>query len=607
MKKIYRITAVLLVGILLLTAGCTRKPESPISQKLTELAGTTPAETIPTTVPMDPLEALRGEMEGTSYAFAVAYIGETYDGGEKDYAALLNDLAPGLCAQWPFLLEIPAENVVDLGWYEIYCIIPADPDASVRVSRTVQTGDDLWEYTDIIYVSETGEPILLICNCTEYWPDTQVTITSAGVETVWCPRQDAYFCAAPLTNESGESLFLDITSYWESFNRKYQEVAGWEDYRIPVKEDLVGKAWGWEGTEEYEEYYCTYLLGFEEDTAFIRWNDGIDAEDHEIQGIPWDLTHVDGYAVLTLDLGEFAGIRSYNLLYDEEYGWLYTMVDLSTGEVAAGDEIPFRHLTEKSLNAPEPLKMVGIWERFMWEADGYQEEDTSGLCTIVIAGETENTLTISYADRERPDFNYQDKALDVQQGEMYMGCGNSLWVAEVDHVGPWDTTYTVTLLEDGTLLVQNYFELDGAPAVSYEWYRRAEYGDSISPFDYALSQGWQIPELWELADTFWLSDSDYALELMDDSVSGDNGGWAVLYDVGENGAYTKSYNGSWTYEDGMLHLSLVPLSDDGYFVDDSFPVLMQDGYLWIGRNAYGTGLPHFYADQQIDILEQPKG
>jgi hypothetical protein len=81
----------------------------------------------------------------------------------------------------------------------------------------------------------------------------------------------------------------------------------------------------------------------------------------------------------------------------------------------------------------------------------------------------------------------------------------------------------------------------------------------------------------------------------------------VLYDVGENGAYTKSYNGSWTYENGMLHLSLVPLSDDGYFVDDSFPVLMQDGYLWIGRNAYGTGLPHFYADQQIDILEQPKG
>ena len=27
--------------------------------------------------------------------------------------------------------------------------------------------------------------------------------------------------------------------------------------------------------------------------------------------------------------------------------------------------------------------------------------------------------------------------------------------------------------EDGTLMLQNYFTIDGAPAVSYEWYRRA--------------------------------------------------------------------------------------------------------------------------------------
>ena len=32
----------------------------------------------------------------------------------------------------------------------------------------------------------------------------------------------------------------------------------------------------------------------------------------------------------------------------------------------------------------------------------------------------------------------------------------------------------VTLLEDGTLMLQNYFTIDGAPAVSYKWFRRVD-------------------------------------------------------------------------------------------------------------------------------------
>ena len=52
---------------------------------------------------------------------------------------------------------------------------------------------------------------------------------------------------------------------------------------------------------------------------------------------------------------------------------------------------------------------------------------------------------------------------------------------------------------------------------------------------------------------------------------------------------------------------LVPEFGDGTFVDDSFPVLMLDSYLWIGRNDDGIALPHFHADQLEDILDQPKG
>jgi hypothetical protein len=42
-------------------------------------------------------------------------------------------------------------------------------------------------------------------------------------------------------------------------------------------------------------------------------------------------------------------------------------------------------------------------------------------------------------------------------------------------------------------------------------------------------------------------------------------------------------------------------------VDDSFPVLMLDGILWIGQNENGLGLPCFNEDQSMDMLEQPKG
>ena len=108
-----KILVLALLGSLLLTAGCSGKPEPTTGQNVTEPVATKPTETVPTTATtesVDPLEALRGEMEGTSYTFAVAYIGDTY-ADEKDFAALLGDMAPELCRQWPFLLEIPAENI----------------------------------------------------------------------------------------------------------------------------------------------------------------------------------------------------------------------------------------------------------------------------------------------------------------------------------------------------------------------------------------------------------------------------------------------------------------------------------------------------------------
>jgi len=255
---------------------------------------------------------------------------------------------------------------------------------------------------------------------------------------------------------------------------------------------------------------------------------------------------------------------------------------------------------------PEPIDLIGSWELAWTEVEGDWSDEEQGTRWIEIYTAASGDLLMSYGSWEFPDNDFYNELLMIDLREMYDRCGNDEWVADVDYVGPWDTTYTVTLTADDILIKQNYFLLDGAPSVSYEYFRRVM-GNTESPYDYALSEGWQVPELSQLMDTFWLSWSGYALELADDSVPGDNGGWAKLYDVDEIGAYTESYSGYWQYEDGLLYLSLVPANGNGVFVDDSFPVLMLDGELRIGRTPTGTGLPHFYSDMLMDTLEQPKG
>ena len=130
--------------------------------------------------------------------------------------------------------------------------------------------------------------------------------------------------------------------------------------------------------------------------------------------------------------------------------------------------------------------------------------------------------------------------------------------------------------------------------------------DTMSFYDYALYEGWRLPELHELNNTGWQSYLGYFLELKDDAVPGDNQGDAALYDVSESGAFTLTYTGTWSYADGMLHLLLVP-QGNGQFIDDSFPVLMLDGQLMICLNESGNGLPGFAADTMSDVLTPSGG
>ena len=60
----------------------------------------------------------------------------------------------------------------------------------------------------------------------------------------------------------------------------------------------------------------------------------------------------------------------------------------------------------------------------------------------------------------------------VSPGELYADCGNNQWMAEVYTTQDERIHYAVTLLDDGTLLMQYRWEMDGMPMVSYGWFKK---------------------------------------------------------------------------------------------------------------------------------------
>lgn len=87
---------------------------------------------------------------------------------------------------YPFVMEIPKENYVELSeeGTEIYGIIPTDPSASVAVNEWImdETNGFYGETGQVLYRSESGEPILLRANPSDAVASTQVVIVNSAGE-----------------------------------------------------------------------------------------------------------------------------------------------------------------------------------------------------------------------------------------------------------------------------------------------------------------------------------------------------------------------------------------------------------------------------------------
>ena len=316
----------------------------------TEAAPT--SDTTPTAEPAMPAEKpeepslaiFRQAMVETPQLFAAAFFG--YVPQDADPFAIMQEAAPQLCEDLPFLLTIREENVIGSFGY-LFCIVPADETATIAVNRRPWNPEtESYEEPDVLYRSESGAPILVMCPNEDWIPDTEVVITdSSGTVTVWSPYLEPSYCISALRNESGEDLIFAFTSYDELPNP--------------------------------------------------GWNQGIDSSE-----------------------------------------------------------------------------LVGAWELAWTEVEGDRIEAAPGVCTIDITPDETGFYRFTYANKDFPEENVQDRELLVGPGELYPGCSNDQWIGIVTAENGDPVQYALTLLADGTLLLQTCWEMDDIPMVSYGWYEQ---------------------------------------------------------------------------------------------------------------------------------------
>ena len=169
-KLIY---AALLICSLLLT-GCATAPDAPEPVIPVETTGSTeiqvPAETL-APEEIEPAEEMDDEayaslvsfrqtLVGTPQQFAAAYFGYALPDGNApvDPYAVMAGVAPQLCENLPFLLQIPEGNILGTEGH-LFCIVPADESATVSVNWTPwDEATETYGEATVLYRSEAGDP-----------------------------------------------------------------------------------------------------------------------------------------------------------------------------------------------------------------------------------------------------------------------------------------------------------------------------------------------------------------------------------------------------------------------------------------------------------------
>ena len=268
----------------------------------------------------DSLDLLRQELDERQQdeRFAVAYIGDI-DGDLSDLAIPLrdwiNDTAPGLCAQYTFVRNIPQERVVgDSG--SLFCVVPRDPNAAVAVNRVRwNEAKGGYETLEVLYRSESGDPILLfISNDLGTVPTdtTELLLTDSHPDTLsWYPIPG--IVALPYDYENDRKLAYDFTFYSQEGNDGFGSDIGWT---CPTGSQLTQEIWAWQGNTDkpalatLELHANSSQEGDWGTATFTWWYESDFVTPEEVYTGDWGLTGNGEYSgVIMLDLTRTGGKR----------------------------------------------------------------------------------------------------------------------------------------------------------------------------------------------------------------------------------------------------------------------------------------------------------
>lgn len=248
---------------------------------------------------------------------------------------------------------------------------------------------------------------------------------------------------------------------------KYQGLLGEPDtnWRSPALEEMKNTLWYYDGYDEAGNF-TVYEMKLHTETMDVRWLMP-DGEEKTYQAAPWSLETRGNIVVLTVDFQEFAGIKEYNLLINPDFEMMYIALDITSGDILSVEMPQFRFL-QKHVQL-QPQDMVGHWARTHTEVEGDRVETPKGDCTIHITNEADFGFRLSYQDKNFPEYSFQDAEMTILPPEdmaCFEGC---TWMGKVE---AFDDTTRYIAVKDGTLMLVNCFTVDGAPAVSYEWFSR---------------------------------------------------------------------------------------------------------------------------------------
>ena len=349
-----------------------RQPEEAISQSdmsnrtsRNEAVDTQPAQHGFSQEAETSLGWLRDRIDFPMTMFGAAYLG--YVGGlfeegfEVGFPAWLWETNEAMLIEYPFIAEIDEDHIIG-GAGHLYCIVPVDENATVAINRVQwneKTQTD--EVTEVLYRSESGEPVLLFANLdgVAYEADTQVFITdNNGNSCEWYPSLDAMSYLAPCISEAGDYLSFDFTEYaWYNAPAEFSAwlADGWSGMTALGLAGSEGGGISWcvpttvRDTDKYGFFTLTFYPGDETGgTVDLDWSyEGQEDLVEQWSGFWTIQTIQDGPSYVTLSLslvgGNNYGVTDGPMYLCETYPLLISPsgTELLVGAGESGICLPF--------------------------------------------------------------------------------------------------------------------------------------------------------------------------------------------------------------------------------------------------------------------------